>query len=65
MYTFHDVEYIPRQLITITEIVYIIKFDKGACARMYGRKIYDLIFQNYAVDREPLFCTFSARAQNV
>ena len=35
MYTFHDVEYIlrPEAVKTYIVIVYMIKFDKGACAR--------------------------------
>ena len=39
MYTFHDVEahFGLRQLKPIILIVYIIKFDKGACALMYGQ----------------------------
>ena len=37
-------------------------------ARTYGRTLFKLIYHNtpiYAVDRQPLFCTFCARAQNV
>ena len=36
--------------------------------RAYGRTLFELIYHNtpiYAVDRQPLFCTFCARAQNV
>ena len=58
-----------RQLKPIIVIVYIIMFDKGACAptcaRTDGRTLFELIIQIYAVDRQPLFCTFCARAQNV
>ena len=33
----------------------------------HGRTLFELIYHNnpiYAVDRQPLFCTFCARAQN-
>ena len=36
--------------------------------RADGRTLFELIYHNtpiYAVDRQPLFCTFCARAQNV
>ena len=36
--------------------------------RADGRTLFELIYYNtpiYAVDRQPLFCTFCARAQNV
>ena len=36
--------------------------------RAYGRTLFELIYHKtpiYAVDRQPLFCTFCARAQNV
>ena len=39
-----------------------------AYGRTDGRTIFELIYHNtpiYAVDRQPLFCTFCARAQNV
>ena len=46
------------------------KFDKGASLKLraYVRTLFELIYHNtpiYAVDRQPLFCTFCARAQNV
>ena len=39
-----------------------------ADGRTDGRTLFELIYHNtpiYAVDRQPLFCTFCARAQNV
>ena len=47
----------------------MVKFDKGASLKLraYVRTLFELIFHNtpiYAVDRQPLFCTFCARAQN-
>ena len=48
----------------------MVKFDKGASLKLRadGRTLFELIYHNtpiYAVDRQPLFCTFCARAQNV
>ena len=48
----------------------MVKFDKGASLKLraYGRTLFELIYHKtpiYAVDRQPLFCTFCARAQNV
>ena len=48
----------------------MVKFDKGASLKLraYVRTLFELIFHNtpiYAVDRQPLFCTLCARAQNV
>ena len=67
MYTLHNVKHIRRPeavksvntAIIYIVFVYMIKFDKGA----YVRTHFELIFQNYAVDRQPLFCSFSARAK--
>ena len=42
--------------------------EHNLCARTDGRTLFELIYHNtpiYAVDRQPLFCTFCARAQNV
>ena len=39
-----------------------------AYVRTYVRTLFELIYHKtpiYAVDRQPLFCTFCARAQNV
>ena len=39
-----------------------------ADGRTDGRTLFELIYHKtpiYAVDRQPLFCTFCARAQNV
>ena len=44
----------------------LIKEQANKIAR--GRTLFELIYHNtpiYAVDRQPLFCTFCARAQNV
>ena len=40
-------------------------YVRTSYVRTYVRTHFELIFQNYAVDRQPLFCTFCARAQNV
>ena len=42
--------------------------EHNSCARTYGWTLFELIYHVtpiYAVDRQPLFCTFCARAQNV
>ena len=52
---------IPSKVIVFVYMISLIK-ERG---RTYVRTLFELIFQTYAVDRQPLFCTFCARAQNV